>query len=68
MKDTATTIVLFMLYLTFQSCNSMKETGIILLNGRIITADSKFSIHEAVAVSGDRITATGSSREISKFS
>lgn len=36
----------------------------LLINGKIITVDKNFSVEEAVAVKGDRITAVGSTREI----
>jgi predicted amidohydrolase YtcJ len=32
---------------------------LVLLNGKIITVDDQFSVHQAVAVDGDRITAVG---------
>ena len=32
----------------------------ILVNGKILSADSKFTIYEALAIRGDRITAAGS--------
>src|SRR6185503_15943682 len=36
----------------------------ILVNGKILSADSTFRIHEALAISGDRITAAGTSRDM----
>ena len=36
----------------------------VFINGKIITVDDYFSIHEAVAVRGERFVATGSSEEI----
>ena len=38
----------------------------ILLNGKILTVDSKFSIREAIAIREDKITAVGSNSEIRK--
>src|SRR5262245_1961583 len=35
------------------------EADLILHNGRIVTVDSRFSIHAALAVSSNRITAVG---------
>src|SRR5206468_4769961 len=35
------------------------EPNLILHHGRIVTADSRFSVREAVAVTTDRITAVG---------
>jgi predicted amidohydrolase YtcJ len=39
----------------------------LLVNGRIVTLDGASSINEALAIAGDRITATGSSGEIRKL-
>jgi hypothetical protein len=36
----------------------------VLINGKILSADGQFTIHEALAVRGDRIAAAGSTREI----
>jgi predicted amidohydrolase YtcJ len=36
----------------------------ILVNGKILSADAKFTIHEALAIRGDRIQAAGTTREI----
>lgn len=40
------------------------EADLILYNGKIVTVDAGFSIREAVAVKGGRITAVGTSRQI----
>lgn len=40
------------------------EADLILHNGRILTADAKFSIREAVAIRGNRFVAVGASKEI----
>lgn len=40
---------------------------LVLLNGKIITVDERFTIAQAVAIAGDRIVATGSSQEISRL-
>lgn len=37
---------------------------IILVNGKIVTVDDRFSIQQAVAVQGDRFIAVGSNREL----
>ena len=39
----------------------------VLLNGKIITVDQRFSIAQAVAIRGDRIVAVGSNAEISRL-
>jgi len=40
---------------------------LILHNGEVVTVDAKFSIRQAIAVSGDRITAVGNSDELLKL-
>lgn len=40
------------------------DASLILHNGKVITADAKFTIREAVAIGGNRVLATGLSREI----
>jgi predicted amidohydrolase YtcJ len=40
---------------------------LILFNGKIVTVDQDFSIHEAIAVVDGRIAAVGSNEDISKF-
>lgn len=39
----------------------------ILFNGKVVTADRDFSVHQAVAVERDRITAVGSDDEIERL-
>jgi len=50
------------LCLTFSLASAGAD--LILHNGKIITVDSAFSIHQAVAISGHRITAVGSDQAI----
>jgi predicted amidohydrolase YtcJ len=40
---------------------------VVLLNGKIITVDERFTLAQAVAIRGDRITAVGSSQEINRL-
>jgi predicted amidohydrolase YtcJ len=40
---------------------------VILSNGKIITVDERFTIAQAVAIKGDRITAVGSNADITKL-
>ncbi len=42
----------------------MPSPDLILINGKIITVDQRFSIAQAVAIRGDRIVAVGTSQEI----
>jgi predicted amidohydrolase YtcJ len=40
---------------------------LLLLNGKVITADERFTIAQAVAITGDRVIAVGSSQEIARL-
>src|SRR5437016_5482421 len=42
------------------------DAELILYNGKIITVDRAFSIHEAIAVKGDRIMAIGTDAAVLK--
>ena len=42
------------------------DADLILHNGKIVTADSKFSLQQAVAVAGGKITAVGSNASVLK--
>ncbi len=44
----------------------LAEADLILHNGKIVTVDSEFSIHQAMAVEGNRIVAVGADRDILK--
>ncbi|MCC7301850.1 MAG: amidohydrolase [Bacteroidia bacterium] len=46
------------------SCSSKKPADLILHHGVIYTVDSAFSVHEAVAIMGGKIIASGSNEEI----
>ena len=47
--------------------NSMKPADLILINGKIITADQNFTIVEAVAVLDDKIEALGTNDKIRRY-
>jgi predicted amidohydrolase YtcJ len=47
--------------------NPSSSADLILLNGKIVTADKNFSIAEAVAIKKDKIIAVGSNKEVRKF-
>ena len=49
------------------SCKPMIYADLVLINGKIVTVDSNFSIAEAIAVSNDKIVAVGTNRQIKKF-
>ena len=68
MKTTLTFIFLLLMIFSNYSCNHHPSADIILFNGRIVTVDSKFTIAEAVAVSGDSILAVGTNESILKLS
>ena len=46
------------------SLNAQEAPDRVFINGKIVTVDDYFSIHEAVAVRGERFLATGSSEEM----
>ncbi len=50
------------------SCKTMKTADLILLNGKIITVNKDFTIFEGLAITGNKITATGTSSEMKKLS
>src|SRR5436190_754981 len=43
------------------------EADLILHNGKIVTVDKKFSIHQALAVQGGRILRVGTNAEVLKM-
>ena len=52
---------------TSASLYAQEAADTILLNGKIVTVDDYFSIQEAVAINGERITAVGSDAAIQAF-
>jgi predicted amidohydrolase YtcJ len=48
-------------------CAQQPAPDLILSNGKIVTVDEKFTIAEAVAISGERIVAVGTNQEIAKL-
>jgi len=46
---------------------AQREPDVVLVNGKIVTVDDRFSIAQAVAVSGERIVAVGTTADISKL-
>jgi len=49
------------------SCKPVVQSDMSLINGKVITVDSRFTIEEAVAIKGDTILAVGTTGEINKF-
>ena len=48
------------------SFSTAEEATLILHNGRIVTADKDFSIHEAMSIRGDRILLVGENKDVLK--
>ncbi len=53
------------------SCASLtfaaETADVVLVNGKVLTVDDRFSVAQAVAVKGERVMATGSNAEIGKL-
>ncbi len=59
-KTTSSPVTLILIFSLLLSCCTPPEyADVVLYNGKIITVDGNFSIHEAVAVKGSKILATG---------
>jgi len=56
----------FLLFLTF-SALAQNSASLILHHGKIITVDQQFRVVQAIAISGDKIVATGTNQEILKL-
>jgi predicted amidohydrolase YtcJ len=58
-----------LLVLTFGtiSCQKTPPADLVLMDGKIITVDKEFSIHEAAAVKGDKIVFVGGKEKCKKF-
>lgn len=52
---------------TIVSCGRPAPADLVLYRGKIVTVDEKFSIHEAVAVRGDKIVFVGSNEDAEKY-
>ncbi len=62
------TLIYTMFALTIlSSCNPAVQSDLSLINGKVVTVDSSFTITEAVAIKGDIIIAVGTTKEISSF-
>jgi predicted amidohydrolase YtcJ len=49
------------------SCGRPTPADLVLRGGKLITVDEEFSIHEAVAVRGDKIVFVGSNEDVEKY-
>ena len=61
-------LLAFLILITCCTTNTNDTADIILINGKIITVDHKFSIHEAIAVKNGKILGVGSNEKINQFS
>ena len=59
-------LTIFLLFITY-SALAQNSADLILYNGKVITVDQQFRIVQAIAISKDKVLATGSSREILKL-
>ncbi len=49
------------------SCGRPSPADLVLRGGKVVTVDEEFSIHEAVAVRGDKIVFVGSNKDVEKY-
>ncbi|MEO5911150.1 MAG: amidohydrolase [Pelobium sp.] len=54
------------LLITFSSCHIKKHADLVVINAKVYTVDSAFSVIEAFAISNGKIIATGTTEEILK--
>ncbi len=54
--------------ISLSACTENPPADLILLNGKILTLDQSSSVFEAVAISNDKISALGTTREIRRMS
>ena len=59
-------LTIFLLFITY-SAAAQNSADLILYNGKVITVDQQFRIVQAIAISKDKVIATGSSRAILKL-
>ncbi|MCC6690383.1 MAG: amidohydrolase [Bacteroidia bacterium] len=57
-------IVIFLLFVSIQSCTTKNKIDLIIYNGVVYTIDSSFTVAEAIAVSEGKIIAVGTSKFI----
>jgi len=63
-KFTILPIILGLLLPLFTFAQTRQKVSLLLLNGKVFTADEKFTIAEAIAVDGEKIVAVGTSNEL----
>jgi len=52
---------------TGTSCRQKTNADFVLLDGKVVTVDSAFSIQQAVAVAGDKIIFVGNNKQVEKY-
>lgn len=57
----------YLFLLTFFSCVRVFAVDVIVVNGKIVTVDDRFTITQALAIKNQRIVATGGNEEIRKL-
>ena len=60
-------IIIPVLLITLYSCTAPEKADIVILNGNVVTIDSNNPRAEAVAISGDKILAVGTTTSIRKY-
>ena len=65
MKQIIITLSITIMFFT-GGCNSKEKADLVILNGKILTIDNENPVSEAIAVTGDKIIAVGSTRVIKK--
>jgi predicted amidohydrolase YtcJ len=68
LKNAVPVFILSITIIFQSSCKSMKHADLVLINGKIITVNKEFTICEGVAISGNKILATGTNIEMGKLS
>lgn len=62
------TLILSIIIMTMSvSCDTKKKADLVIINGKVFTVDKDNPAAEAIAISGERIIAAGSSKEIEKY-
>ena len=60
-------VIVLLLVIATISCGRPTPADLVLHKGKVVTVDEEFSIHEAVAVRGDKIVFVGSNQDVEKF-
>ena len=67
MRSFAPVLIGFAMSLATVSSGWAQQVDTILINGKIVTVDASFSVHEAIAIREGRVAAVGSSATIAKL-